>query len=84
MATQQQNTPRDEITGERRISSAKIDTEINQLRDAANHITHRRHEQPRAYQEARDSVLDQILEGMRGIQDHLNRLENASCNHFTH
>jgi len=77
MATQQQHTPRGEITGEHRITSAEIDTEIDRLRNTANHITHRRLEQPRTCPETRDSVLDQLLEGMRGIQD-LSRLENAS------
>jgi len=81
VATQQQNIPRGETTEEHRIMSAKIDTKINQLRYAANHIAHRRLVQPRAYQEARDSVLDQILDGMRGIQDHLSRLENTSHDH---
>jgi len=65
MATQQQNTPRDETAGEHRLSSTEIDTEIDRLRDAANHITHRRHEQLRTCQEARDSVLNQILKGIR-------------------
>jgi len=67
MASQQQNIPRDKTTGEHRITSAEIDTEIDRLRNAATHITHRRHEQPRVCQEAKDSVLDQILEEMRGI-----------------
>jgi len=39
---------------------------------------HREFEQLRACQEARNLVLDQILEGMREIQDRLSRLENAS------
>jgi len=81
MATQQQNTPRDKTIREHRITSAENDTEIDRLRDVRNHIIHRRHKQPRACQEARDSVLDQILEGMRGIQYRLSRLENASYDH---
>jgi len=74
MTTQQQNTPHDEIAGEHRITSAEID----RLKDAANYITHRRHEQLRACQKARDSVLDEILEEMRRIQDHLSRMENTA------
>jgi len=77
MAIQQEHTPRGEATGEHKITSAEID----RLRNTANHITHRRLEQPRTYSEARDSVLDQLLEGMRGIQDRLSRLENASHDH---
>jgi len=77
MATPQRNAPREETAGEHRISSAEIDTEIDRLRNA-NHVTPRRPEQPRACQETRDSILDQILDGMRGIQDRLSRLENAS------
>jgi len=78
MATQQEHTPRGEAIGEYRITSAEIDTEIDRLRNTANHITHKRFEQSRTCPEARDSILDQLLEGMRGIQDQLSRLENAS------
>jgi len=77
IATQQQNTPRDETAERHRITSAEIDIEIDRFRDAANHYTSRRLKQSRVCQEARDSVLDQILDGMRGIQN-LSRLENAS------
>jgi len=81
MATQQEHTPRGEATGEPRITNAEIDTEIDRLRITANHIANRRTEQPRTYPEARDSVLDRLLEGMQGIQDRLSRLENARHDH---
>jgi len=74
MATQQQNTSRGETTGEHRITRKSTDLE--------NHHTSKRLEQSRICQKARDSVLDQILDGMRGIQDSLSRLENASHDHY--
>jgi len=80
MATQQEHTSRGEVTGEPRITSAEIDTEIDRLRITANHITNRRLVQPKTYPEARDSVLEQ-LEEIQGIQDRLSRLENDRHDH---
>jgi len=56
MATQQEHTSRGEVTGEPRITSAEIDTEIDRLRITANHITNRRLEQPKTYPEAGTAV----------------------------
>jgi len=62
------------------VTSAEIDAEIDRLRTIANQSC-RRQERARTSQDTRDSVLDQILEGMRGIQDRLSRLESASHDH---
>jgi len=41
----------------------------------------RRQEQARTCQDTRDSVLDQILEGIRGLQDRVSSLE-ISYDHY--
>jgi len=65
MATQL-NTPYEGTTGERSVISAEIDAEIDRLRTIAAHLR-RRQEQARICQDTRNSVLDQILEGIRGL-----------------
>jgi len=54
--------------------------EIDRLRTTATY-SRRRQEQARTSQDTRDSVLDQIFEGIRGLQDRVNRLEVTSDHH---
>jgi len=81
MATQPPNTPHEEITGERPVTSAEVDAEIDRLRTIMTH-SRRRQEQARTSQDIRDPVLDQILEEIRGLQDRVNRLEVTNYDHY--
>jgi len=81
MATQPPNTPREGTSGERPVTSADIDAEINRLRMTTTH-SHRGQEQIRTCQDTRDSVLDQILEGIRGLQDRVSRLEVTNYDYY--
>jgi len=82
MATQPPNTPHEGLPPEiNRWTTAEINAEIDCLRTTATH-SRRRQKQTRTCQDIRDSVLDQILEKIRGLQGHISRLEVTSYDHY--
>jgi len=84
IATQPPNTPHEEIAGERPVTSAEVGAEVDAEIDLRTTMTHSRRKQAQARisQETRDSVLNQILEGIRGLQDRVSRLEVISYDQY--
>jgi len=80
LATQPSNTPQG-TAGERLVTSAEIDAEIDHRRTTVTHSC-RKQEQARISQDIRDSVLDQILERIRRLRDRVNRLEVTNYDHY--
>ncbi|XP_039315510.1 uncharacterized protein LOC113006333 [Solenopsis invicta] len=78
MASQSELTPRPDAGDEREVSNAEIDAEIIRLRTASAR-RRTRQEQPEPQEEQRNilDVLDQVIDGMRALQDRMSRIEIA-------